>query len=612
MQRTSVFLQTLHETAIPRTSLGRAEHFAQRRNGEGIIQLDILEQHTQLLLQKGTVRLDHRALGARRAFDVNSEMVPATHVDLTSHQGEPGSISDRPTLGFSQVGITPDDSAGQRLSSGISHLPLPFIPVLLHSHLISPSSALNTPLLRAAQISRSHCNITLSYGTTPTLADGDFSSSLGCVSTTELSPFADPRALIYHLTKSFAHAVKKIRSSPLAVAMIQRSTDCRIQPGGGTIQIASRRQSVPLSISSSALALVSKTPVDARTISKYSAFLSDAPLQLAAPRARVLHSAANARHCRCSEVVRDGASCTGKRERGKESAMAFVRRRSQHSSEVISENHHGKQKSGWPVREPNSRPPECESSELPLHHLARSEGEYHGLERPGNIQILATEELFGQEHSKTLTDFELLQGILLLAQNCTQCTHAAGSNNQRIDIIPLLVAARPKSRSEGAIRATVTRTPSASSLLRARGALGSPLVDNRSIMNAAKYRAVFGVVWTNRTMVSSNTDTNRTGVLAVDKISVKHVHAEVDFAIGSQFSRHDLDDSDPIADLQGNNRVGAVYVLVTAPRLLKAVHDKDKIDVKHVYTEVDFAIGSQFSRHDLDDSDPIADLQGNK
>ncbi|KAJ8868490.1 hypothetical protein PR048_030018 [Dryococelus australis] len=45
--------------------------------------------------------------------------------------------------------------------------------------------------------------------------------------------------------------------------------------------------------------------------------------------------------------------------------------------------------------------------------------------------------------------------------------------------------------------------------------LGSPLVDDRPIMNAVKYRVVSGVVWTNRTMVSSNTDTNRTGVLAV-------------------------------------------------------------------------------------------------
>ncbi|KAJ8866087.1 hypothetical protein PR048_033611 [Dryococelus australis] len=40
--------------------------------------------------------------------------------------------------------------------------------------------------------------------------------------------------------------------------------------------------------------------------------------------------------------------------------------------------------------------------------------------------------------------------------------------------------------------------------------LGSPLVDDRPIMNAVKYRVVSGVVWTNRTMVSSNTATNRT------------------------------------------------------------------------------------------------------
>ncbi|KAJ8882433.1 hypothetical protein PR048_014241 [Dryococelus australis] len=45
--------------------------------------------------------------------------------------------------------------------------------------------------------------------------------------------------------------------------------------------------------------------------------------------------------------------------------------------------------------------------------------------------------------------------------------------------------------------------------------LGSPLVDGRLIMNVVKYRLVSGVVWTNRTMMSSNTNTNRTGVHAV-------------------------------------------------------------------------------------------------
>ncbi|KAJ8867406.1 hypothetical protein PR048_031207 [Dryococelus australis] len=44
--------------------------------------------------------------------------------------------------------------------------------------------------------------------------------------------------------------------------------------------------------------------------------------------------------------------------------------------------------------------------------------------------------------------------------------------------------------------------------------LGSPLVDEPPIITAIKYRVVSGVVWTNRTMVSSNTDTKRTDVLA--------------------------------------------------------------------------------------------------
>ncbi|KAJ8865892.1 hypothetical protein PR048_033415 [Dryococelus australis] len=43
----------------------------------------------------------------------------------------------------------------------------------------------------------------------------------------------------------------------------------------------------------------------------------------------------------------------------------------------------------------------------------------------------------------------------------------------------------------------------------------SPVGYNRLILNAVKYRVVSGVVWTNRTRVSSNADTNRTSVLAV-------------------------------------------------------------------------------------------------
>ncbi|KAJ8878537.1 hypothetical protein PR048_019115 [Dryococelus australis] len=52
--------------------------------------------------------------------------------------------------------------------------------------------------------------------------------------------------------------------------------------------------------------------------------------------------------------------------------------------------------------------------------------------------------------------------------------------------------------------------------------LGSPLVDERPIMNAVKNWVVFVVIWTNRTMVSSNTDTKRTSVLAVVDIGPCH------------------------------------------------------------------------------------------
>ncbi|KAJ8866470.1 hypothetical protein PR048_032313 [Dryococelus australis] len=53
---------------------------------------------------------------------------------------------------FSQVGIVPDDAAGQRVFSGISRFPSPFIPALLHTHLTLPSPALKNSLFRAVQI----------------------------------------------------------------------------------------------------------------------------------------------------------------------------------------------------------------------------------------------------------------------------------------------------------------------------------------------------------------------------------------------------------------------------------------------------------------------------
>ncbi|KAJ8896616.1 hypothetical protein PR048_001960 [Dryococelus australis] len=46
--------------------------------------------------------------------------------------------------GFSHVGIVPNDAIGRRILSGISRFPRPFIPALLHVHLKSPSSVINS------------------------------------------------------------------------------------------------------------------------------------------------------------------------------------------------------------------------------------------------------------------------------------------------------------------------------------------------------------------------------------------------------------------------------------------------------------------------------------
>ncbi|KAJ8870505.1 hypothetical protein PR048_029528 [Dryococelus australis] len=55
--------------------------------------------------------------------------------------------------GFSHAGIVPDDAAGRRVFSGISRFPRPFVPALHHNHLVPPSSALKTSMIRAVQIS---------------------------------------------------------------------------------------------------------------------------------------------------------------------------------------------------------------------------------------------------------------------------------------------------------------------------------------------------------------------------------------------------------------------------------------------------------------------------
>ncbi|KAJ8888392.1 hypothetical protein PR048_007882 [Dryococelus australis] len=67
---------------------------------------------------------------------------------------EPGSIPGLVASGVLHVGIVPDDVAGRRVFSGSSRFAHSCILALRHSHLISPSLAINSSLLKATQISQ--------------------------------------------------------------------------------------------------------------------------------------------------------------------------------------------------------------------------------------------------------------------------------------------------------------------------------------------------------------------------------------------------------------------------------------------------------------------------
>ncbi|KAJ8885636.1 hypothetical protein PR048_011834 [Dryococelus australis] len=70
---------------------------------------------------------------------------------LATHQGEPCSIPGGFAPGSPHVGIVPDDVADRRVLSETSFISGPCAPALLHTHFASPSLALKTSMLRAAQ-----------------------------------------------------------------------------------------------------------------------------------------------------------------------------------------------------------------------------------------------------------------------------------------------------------------------------------------------------------------------------------------------------------------------------------------------------------------------------
>ncbi|KAJ8878011.1 hypothetical protein PR048_022474 [Dryococelus australis] len=93
---------------------------------------------------------ENKKNGCPAAKPADQRHLPARFPDAKN----PGVTPARNRIRFAlQVEIVPDDPTSRRVISWISRFPRPCIPVLLHSHLISPSSALKTSVSRAAKIS---------------------------------------------------------------------------------------------------------------------------------------------------------------------------------------------------------------------------------------------------------------------------------------------------------------------------------------------------------------------------------------------------------------------------------------------------------------------------
>ncbi|KAJ8865932.1 hypothetical protein PR048_033455 [Dryococelus australis] len=76
----------------------------------------------------------------------------------------------------------------------------------------------------------------------------------------------------------------------------------------------------------------------------------------------------------------------------------------------------------------------------------------------------------------------------------------------------------------------------------------------------------------------------------------------------NRYTQHD-ENTARLADRSDRALDVHVNIDLMAPAL--NTQNQYKLDFQHLYTEVSFAIGSQFIRHTLDNSEPIADLQGN-
>ncbi|KAJ8885957.1 hypothetical protein PR048_012163 [Dryococelus australis] len=155
---------------------------------------------------------------------------------------------------------------------------------------------------------------------------------------------------------------------------------------------------------------------------------------------------------------------------------------------------------------------------------------------------------------------------------------------------------------------------------------GSPLVDDRPITNALKCRVVSGVVWTNRTIVSSYTDTNRTDPARLT--SYQGDPTEVRTPAGFTPDFHKLESCWAMPLVGGFSRGFSVHPVPSFRHCsmltsITLIGSQDLAAKSHpnIFTHsacqylcilTGTLSGVRPVKHALNDSAPIADLQGNK
>ncbi|KAJ8876096.1 hypothetical protein PR048_024005 [Dryococelus australis] len=319
---------------------------------------------------------------------------------VVSHKSEQSSIPSSVTPGFLHAGIVLDVAAAQRVFSGISRFPSPCIPlslrtralpfILLRSQkLVTSSPYFSTPFFRFNS-GRCRCCSILTFIT--------------LIGSEDLAVKSRPNIFILHSLNTVKWISAKERGAwqrrrgvrcaliilPKALSSVPPSfsvpgtriirsldlADARaiLHEARGGVELIPRDTDGCLS--APYLTPTQNNPIEDRCVvpsARRRPRSTGTPLRQERPRTTGVNVSEQTvrfaglleggpfpkaplqphhRAARVSEVIRDGASCTGKRDWGRignESAMASVWDPSQHSPGVISGNH-GKPKSGWPDR----------------------------------------------------------------------------------------------------------------------------------------------------------------------------------------------------------------------------------------------------------------------